>query len=181
MTQKILLPAYSKIASLFDSLNIDLSPAEVHGRICAAVVLNPKGHDKAFVEPILKQLQAGGMMTEDTQEGAIADLVLITYSQLVEDDCRFELLLPSDETSFGARVKALSLWCAGFLSSLGEFGLKKETLDEEDLNSFLSDLAQIAVVPVKEEQKGTERDESDYVELVEYVRVGVISLYDNFV
>ncbi len=87
-------------------------------------------------------------------------------------------MLPPDSAGIEEKVEALSLWCQGFLAGLGDAGLNDDMSLSEDLVEALRDLAAIAQVGV-EGETGEEagEEESDLVELQEYVRVAAILVF----
>jgi hypothetical protein len=88
------------------------------------------------------------------------------------------LLLADDKEPITIRINALANWCAGFLSGLGQFGFASKQVKSAEITEFLDDLLQISQVKDKG-KPGTEGDEKDYTELVEYVRIGVLMLYTH--
>ena len=90
----------------------------------------------------------------------------------------FALLLPDDGDALGERVTALGGWCQGYLYGLAVRGLKDFGELPDDVREILGDLAQIAQAG-PDDDDDEESGEQAYVELVEYVRVGVQWVYDQ--
>ena len=72
------------------------------------------------------------------------------------------------------RFSELTCWCNGFLQELRVNQGSKDWLDDPDLQEMLSDLSQIggSLAPVPD----SEANENDYFEIIEYVRVVVLSI-----
>lgn len=98
-----------------------------------------------------------------------------TQQLLIEMDFSFELLLPDDDSSLKERAQALSEWCQGFLHVLGERAGGHVWAGE--CSEVLSDLREIAEL---DSDADGEVDEEAYVEILEFVRVGVQLIYSEF-
>lgn len=103
-------------------------------------------------------------------------------NMLESDEIIFELLIPDDDESIAMRATALSEWCAGFLSGLGLGGFNNEQPLSSDCEEFIKDLAKISQLETQPEED--ESSETALFELIEYVRIGVLTLqqeyYNNF-
>jgi len=67
-------------------------------------------------------------------------------------------------------------WCDGFLFGLGAGEIKDFAQLPDDVNEISHDLAEIS--RAYHEDESTEADELAYAELIEYVRVGVLVIYE---
>ena len=94
------------------------------------------------------------------------------------DDLSFSLLLPDDESSMSERANALSEWCAGFVSGLGVGGMGDKPPLENEGDEFFKDV--IAISRMETNVDDDEETETDLFELVEYIRMGVIMLYQEW-
>ncbi len=91
----------------------------------------------------------------------------------------FELLLPSDTRALDERADALVEWTRGFLGGYGLAGVTAKCLSE-DGREVLRDLGVIAASRPTLDESGdaaAEDDESAWVELAEFVRVGAMLLH----
>ena len=66
-------------------------------------------------------------------------------------------------------MRALRDFCSGFISSLGSMSL------DEEISEILIDMRSIAAV--RDEMEGTEENESDFFQLVEFVRASVFFIF----
>lgn len=101
---------------------------------------------------------------------AFAAIAADTAAELSRIDCGFQLLLPADEQPLPERVEALAAWCQGFLAGLGQGGAARGL--GADTSAALNDLAEIGCADTLSE--GSDDDERDYAELVEYVRAAAL-------
>ncbi|WP_395374980.1 UPF0149 family protein [Marinicella sp. W31] len=95
--------------------------------------------------------------------------------KLQSEDFSFQLLLPADAEPLIERLQALANWSGSYLSSLALAGLSNTKALSEDAQGFIADMEKIA--RVDDQVEGTVGEESDFMELTEYVRAGVMMLY----
>ena len=98
-------------------------------------------------------------------------------SNLSDETMGFTPLLPDDDEPLAHRLECLVEWVSGFLSALGIVNESKELPEEVD--EVVQDM--IAISHVDAYSEGSERDEEDYVTLVEFVRVATLIVQSNFV
>ncbi|WJW75875.1 YecA family protein [Thiohalobacter sp. IOR34] len=97
---------------------------------------------------------------------------------LHDPELGLSLLLPDDDEPLGDRAEALAAWCDAFLGGIGLGGVQENALSSAEARELLGDLAEIARLAFDAEQAG-EADEEDYVQIVEYVRLGVLLLAEE--
>jgi len=170
-------------ATSFDDLDETLrragaacDAAETHGTVCGALCAGVED-DADWVLHILDEA-SGSEAAREACRRALLVLRDDTHALLRSGTLEFELLLPDDEEGLADRTAALGEWCQGFLFGLGLAGAR---LDDEELGEetaeVLRDMGQIAQAGF--EGSGGEEDEAAYVEIVEYVKVGVQLLYEE--
>jgi hypothetical protein len=93
--------------------------------------------------------------------------------ELTSDDMTVVLLLPSDDAPLGERAIALGEWCQGFLAGFGLTARDNEISTEA--MEVLQDLA--AVAQVQDALEDSEDGETDYMEVMEYLRVAPLLLF----
>ncbi len=165
---------YQAFSEHLQKLNVLASPSELQAHATAMLSVH---HDMAY------ETWAGWVNNEYCVEGATSsglDVVLMavfdmTKDQLNKDDFSFELLLPNSEPSISGRLSVLVDWVNTYLSALGLAGFTgKEGLTKDALE-FIQDLNQIA--RVEQDANDTEGEELDLMEIVEYVRTGVMVVH----
>lgn len=104
-----------------------------------------------------------------------------TMKQLEDEELGFELWLPDDDELLEERAIALAQWCSGFLAGLGS----ASTLEglSEEAREALADLMEISRAEIASspgDEAGSEEEEGAFAEIVEYVRIVALSLFEEF-
>ncbi len=162
--------AYFSFATLLATSGQAVSPAELHGlllgRSCAGAGFE--------AEPWLADAaELLGDSLPDNLRQALIGLQEMVRSELTGADMAVVVLLPPDEAALPERAAALGQWCQGFLDGFG-MTIGDEALSAEAME-VLQDLASIAQVQSALEE--SEDGESDYMEVMEYLRVAPLLLF----
>ncbi|MHB1370943.1 MAG: YecA/YgfB family protein [Pseudomonadaceae bacterium] len=161
---------YAAFATLLSGSAQTVSPAELHGlllgRSCA-------GADFA-VEPWLADAaDLLGEMPEGSVRQALIGLQEMVKGELAGEDIAVVLLLPNDDAPLTERAVALGQWCQGFLAGFGlvagDRALSAEAME------VLQDLS--AIAQIQDALEESEEGESDYMEVMEYLRVAPVLLF----
>ncbi len=165
-------PDYYRIQELLQGRMPRCSPAALHGAITGLLSSGAPDIDEEDVAtlldcefvPVVAQL--------------VSRLIETTRAQLQEQDFSFQPVLPLDDTALAARVTALGDWCDSFTQGFSSgFVLGEAALGAEGREA-LADIAQLAAL-VDEPADDMEDQEEDYMELVEYVRMATVTLYQQ--
>ena len=161
---------YTAFAALLSSNGHPVSPAELHGlligRSCAGAGFDADGWLADAAQ--LLETEPG-----DTVRNALVGLQEMVKGELTSDDMTVVLLVPSDESPLPERAAALGEWCQGFLAG---FGLTaRDTALSTEAMEVLQDLA--AIAQVQDALEESEDGETDYMEVMEYLRVAPLLLY----
>ncbi len=94
-----------------------------------------------------------------------------------DPDLSFQLFLPDDNASFVERQNALADFCAGYNYGfgIGMTGKSNQKLPA-DTREFLEDIQAIEAADIA---KGDQADENAFVEIAEYVRMGVLLAHEE--
>lgn len=155
------------------------SAAEAHGILCGQLCAGSRMTGLGWLKQYLPLL---GIKREpwDAMTKRLYSLRHFCEEDLENYDMEFTLLLPDDEEKIDARLNALSEWCSGFLAGFGSIGLPSEPLPDE-VGAAIKDLQAISQVDVASADEDGEDGENDFFEVAEYVRMAVISLYQECV
>lgn len=178
---------FSEIDTVLERLGVIFAASETHGVLCGLLCV--KGfvtyddwiallseEQKIQVDWVDDGHDDENGVTRAEEWGLLQDLYDETFRQLNDDDYGFSLLLPDDEQQLRLRTEALVQWCDGFLFGLGAGEIKDFAQLPDDVNEISHDLAEIS--RAYHEDESTEADEVAYAELIEYVRVGVLVIYE---
>lgn len=173
MTQKIDLDELELSLKRADS---PLSAEETHGLLTGML-------SASFASPFERLLAEVIDDEQDPQDALVRESAKV-WKQLYDDmksllndpDMGFEPLLPDEESPLNQRLRGLADWCQGFIYGLGCGGVKPEAL-KGDAQELLRDFVELS--RMSDEAETSEESEADYLELVEYVRVGVLLINEE--
>ncbi len=102
----------------------------------------------------------------------------LTLSQLQATDLTFSPLLPDDEYELDQRLQALSAWVRGFLEGMAVMASRELGEASGDIRELVEDL--VAISQVSQGEADSEEGEQQYIEIMEYVRVGTMTVFTEF-
>jgi uncharacterized protein len=167
---------YPQLSTIDTELQLDTGPSELHGILCGQLCLG-------MIHDTQQWLMA--LAGEELPQSALVPYAAVLQSVITEimaqfshPETGFYPLLPPENKALAQRVIALGEWCQGFLFGLGLGGLREQwpRLSGES-QEFVHDLSQIT--RIESGAEANETDESDFTELVEYVRIGVLLLWED--
>lgn len=167
----IAMPTYQDLNAALSKTALKLHPSQVHGLISGILSANAKNN--AAWEEII----TGGEEAVKTHE-LLQALYDTTANQLSDFLFEFQLVLPPDSEDLALRAEALTLWCQGFLTGLKSANIKIVGREPSDMTEAINDLIEIAKMNY-EDVVASEEDEAAFVELMEYVRMAVILIYQE--
>lgn len=147
------------------------NPAETHGRLCGWLCADATVDPQGWIAAISSELSVDESRVQEAEE-LLRELFTATVSQLDDEDWRFSLLLPDDEESLSKRAWSLACWCRGFLTGLGLGGVGHHRALPATVQEFLRDL--LAISQLDSDISAENEDEESFMELVEYLRIGVL-------
>jgi len=168
----------------FDDLNRLLSEAgcgtraaECHGFLCGYFCSNGEPTDEVVSNCLLADIEGELLVTCLERIKALAADV---RDQITSPDLALELLLPDDSRPLHERGASFIHWCEGFLSGLGAAGALKFCTLSSDGQELLDDLYKICRLDPHDMNDSAPDEEFSLMELIEYVRVGAILIYEEF-
>lgn len=166
---------FDDVSALIDLNQCGESASFLHGRWVGA--LCPQTLDDTARQSLLAEALWQGL-TDSEDHQLLQQLVDWTFTGLADPLLSFQLLLPSLDLPIGVRAQALVQWMDGFLQGLGESGIRERDMNAE-ARELLKDFLEISQLDTDLEDDN-ETDEKNLFELVEYCRVAVLSLYEEF-
>ena len=164
---------YQAFATLLQTSGHNVSPAELHGlllgRSCAGAGFDNEGWLIDAAELLESE-------PHDNVRNALIGLQEMVKGELTGDDVTVVLLLPTDDAPLADRAAALGEWCQGFLSGFG-LNCRDSSMLSTEATEVLQDLA--AISQVQDALEESEDGESDYMEVMEYLRVAPLLLFSE--
>lgn len=164
----------SDLQALAQNASSIIDSAELHGVVCGFAV----GEPSSFLLSDFVQLMGTDVLSDET---SVSDFVTATLEGLFSSDMSFIPLVPDDEYPLAERLAGLAQWCAGFISGFGaafgggsagaDGGATMDALPVE-VQEIVRDFGSIS--GLDDEVEGSEQEESAYMEIYEYVRVGAV-------
>lgn len=164
-------PEYKQIKNALTSVQSPYSPEDCHGMLCAMLIVNNSLKFKRWLDEICTHTRSEHEITSSEQD-ALSILYDQTRQELNDALLNFSLLIPEENSSLSERVSSLKKWCDGFLFGLALAGVKDMSQLPEDSFEIMQD-----IVTISQASEGDEEDEMNeaaYLDIVEYVRMGVL-------
>lgn len=173
MSEVTQIPAYGEINDALGEIKARVDASESHGILCGMLSAGGYIADRDWLRQVVPEEQR-----EMHGGDVLRALYNATVWQLGDPQFSFTLLLPDEEAGLGDRTQALAHWCSGFLYGLGLGGVTESTQLPGEAAEVLGDLAKIASVDY-ELEKPSEEEEQAYEEVVEYVRVAALLVFES--
>jgi len=152
--------------------------AETHGMICGLLAATGRPDEALWLSHVYDEPPDPGNIAVQQANRAMLRLAEGTRDAFFSPDLDLRLLLPDDEQPLADRTEALSAWCDGFLSGLGLGGIREDTIRSAEVKEIVQDISEISRA-VFDASEPVEEDEQAYVEIVEYLRMGVLLIADE--
>ena len=155
----------------------DYNAAEAQAIACGLLVVNIASDKLQWVQLVFGDIKP----EDDKQHKAIklsGELFEATKAQLHDSELGFDLLLPEEDESLYARVKALQEWSAGFILGISMAGATDHSKLPEDTRELLRDITEIGTAG-DFDLENEEESEAAFAEINEYVRMGVLLINEE--
>jgi yecA family protein len=165
------LPKFNDLTITLEQTELKLHASQVHGLMTGVL---SGSFDK---NSDWQQLVMGEKLTDETE-----DMMQLLYEgtakQLSDFLFEFTIVLPDDDVELPVRAEALTVWCQGYVTGLKVAGVPIANREPSDLTEAIDDLIEIAKMNYQQVES-SEEDEEAYAELVEYVRMAVILIFQE--
>jgi uncharacterized protein len=175
---------YAALTELLEGAAAPGDASQFHGSLCGACCGAPDAAPALWVERALAGDDAGAPRRLAPERRAeLAEVGAQLRAALVRGEMEFAPVLPEDDVALLERALALARWCDAFLYAIALGDAAGLRALEGEAAEVLADFGQIARaldgVNPGEIDTETDSDEGAYVDLVEYVRVGVQLIYEE--
>ncbi len=168
-------PSFEHVNKALLRLNAEIEAAELHGTLSGLLCVMGNNASK-HLEQLIPKGARGDILDSEAYQRVIQCPVQILEA-LNDPEFSYDLLLPDDEQGLEVRTEAMAEWSHGFLSGLAIAGIKDFAKLPKEASEFCQDLLDISRAGLSEIARG-EEDEVAYQELVEYLRVGTLLMYE---
>jgi len=169
--------SHEELEQMLQSAGAESSASEAHGMLSGTICAAGKTAPGLWLEYLLGEGNTLSAAASDS-----SDMLLTLQSELLrqlnDDAFGFELLLPLDDVPLSLRTETLSQWCAGFLYGLALGGFREDVAMPDSVSEVVKDFYEISHARFDYDLMD-ESDEAAYTEIVEYVRMGVLLLYEE--
>ena len=167
-------------------VNAMMGAAESHGVLCGMLCARGAIELSEWMGHVLGDQDEANVLLHDTVH-QLAELHQVTMEKVNDISGGFYLLLPDDDDDLIERTEALANWCQGFVYGLAAGGISDDNKLPKDTREILMDFIEISRAgynivdddDVIEVTETTEEDELAFVEVVEYVRTGVMLINEE--
>ncbi len=162
-------------------VNAMMGAAESHGVLCGMLCARGAIELSEWIGHVLGDQEEGNVLLHDTVH-QLSELHQVTMEKVNDISGSFYMLLPDDDEDLLGRTEALANWCQGFVYGLAAGGISEDSKLPGDTQEILMDFIEISRAghdTVDEALEATEEDELAFVEVVEYVRTGVMLINEE--
>ncbi len=173
----------AELDELLYRIDATMGAADAHGALCGMICARGTVELSEWVDHVIGEQEQGGDLLHDVVH-KLSDLHQWTLETMNDTTGNFKLLLLDDEDPLPERVEALAAWCQGFIYGLAAGGIKEGSELPDDTDELLKDMVEISragheVDDADMEESDGEEDEVAYMEVEEYVRMGVMYIYEE--
>ncbi|MDX1513265.1 MAG: UPF0149 family protein [Gammaproteobacteria bacterium] len=167
---------YAVCREALSDADSSVHPSECHGLMCGLLCASERFPEDRWLKEVFADASSAAPVVEscaNTLRAARRE----TERQLAGDGFEFRPMLPADNEPLRTRGEALAGWCRGFLYGLALGGMGEAAAGSAEVREVLNDLSEFTRLDVSGLQTGSEALESDYAEIVEYLRAGVMLVH----
>jgi len=167
----------------FDEMNIAIEPyaelesaAFLQGMLMGAMCGEGEMKEAVWLKRLLDEAKV--TRVKESFLVAMHQLYLDAEAALNGSGFELTLCLPADSEKLSFRAEMLGQWCEGFLYGLGLARQTQSKLQGE-VAELCRDFGSIARIDIADLSDCSEQDEANYMELVEFVKIGVLTINET--
>lgn len=162
-----------KIDQALTRLHADMEASECHGIMTGLLLARGQLSEDELMSAIAPATGAGDILAGEARS-ELRTLLQVTMEELSDTSCDFNPVLLHESASMEDRLHALSDWIQGFMLGLARGGVEDHRKLPDEAAEFVDDLMEMARATGYELEEDEEENEASYMELVEYLRTGVL-------
>lgn len=172
------LHEYDEINEKLSGAGMEIGPAEAHALICGLIC----GDFQTSLQ-LMQQELFRGSDPHDPQvqecKGTLLQIHAEIREQLEDPVMGFRLMLPDEDGSSYERAQQLVNWCQGFLFGFGISARDNERKMSDLAQETLGDISEFTRLDVEAVDADDEEQKQQMTELEEYLRVAVMTIYED--
>jgi len=169
---------YQSITEVLSRLGPGNDAAESHGVLCGLLCTNGKDAVDLWLKHLIYQVNEGARLSHTELAVLLDPVISETRRQLISVECDFQPILQPDLASLAQQTIALAHWAQGFLVGVSFGGVKDLKDLPADSMEILMDFTKIARA-ASYQVDSSEDDAVAFTEIAEYVRAGVLLVYQE--
>lgn len=169
---------YATCRDALSGADSSIHPSECHGLMCGLLCASEQFPEEQWLKEVLGDAKSSASVVAACANTLKASREE-TERQLTAKQFEFAPLLPDDEEPLPVRGEALAGWCRGFLYGLALGGMDDSAAGSTEIQEVLGDLSEFTRLDVAGIDPGPEASESDFAEIVEYLRAGVMLVHSE--
>ena len=176
-------PEIVELEELLYRIDAAMGAADAHGALCGMLCARGSIELSEWVDHVIGEQEHGNELLHDVVH-KLSELHQSTLEMMNDATGDFKLLLMDDDDPLPERVESLAAWCQGFIYGLAAGGIKEGSELPEDTAELMKDMIEISRAGQDVDDAGIEEsddndDELAYMEIEEYVRMGVLLIYEE--
>lgn len=166
---------FASAQAVITTENIQSHASEIHGVLTGLICAGFTFEEQSYIM-MLNDLFNNGDPFPDSVKTLVTQMYSELWTDMLDNDYTFQLMLPDDDDSIVERGHALGTWVQGF--NLG-FGLqqKNSPVTSTEVKEVLADFSEIA--NLSDEMEEDEDTEQAYFEISEYVRISALLCFSE--
>lgn len=184
-------PDIAQLEGLLFDMDAALGAIESHGALCGMLCAQGATDAPKWMLNVLGEREDSSASLQQAGK-MLLQIHQITVDQMNDSNVEFELMIPDDDESLTDRVESLGIWCQGFVYGLAVGGVKEGTDLPDDSKELIKDILEISRAAYASDDEGEASDEAEdlsaedqeedelaFMEVSEYVRMGVLLIYEE--
>ena len=169
MSVKTTMITYQALQQQLVQADTDIGAAEAQGILNGLLCTNNQAALPVWLQLIFENVDLNNAQIESVKI-VLQQLYKDTLALYRDSMRNIDVLLPDDEMPLAHRLEMLALWSNGFLYGLGlgQADLKNLSNEANDVIRSFTDFSKIDLENLDED----ESSEADYIELVEFLKIG---------
>ena len=162
-----------EIEQTLAKLNVEMDASECQGVLVGLLIAKGSVDGSDLQQALAPSLEAGNLLAQEAMK-QMQTFLHSTQAQLSDSSCAFNPMLADDSDNMDDKLDLLSAWVQGFLMGLAHGGVADYSKLPEEAAEFAEDMVDMAQVNSYELEDDEEANEEAYMELVEYLRTGIL-------